>query len=123
MLFFFSTNAHVGELQYLDIAILTVALAIVYSPAISPVCLPALGSSAVDQFEGQGAAIMGKGNLKFGKAPAFEIWDHFRYFRSTWIRAQYALRQATVKIVTNMPNVNALWYGGKIKSQQFCATT
>ena len=58
MCYFFSTNAHVGELQYFDIAIRTVAPAIVYSPAISPVCLPALASSAVDQFEGQGAAIM-----------------------------------------------------------------
>ncbi|XP_046459641.1 serine protease hepsin-like isoform X1 [Daphnia pulex] len=39
-----------------------------------------------------------------------------------WIRAQYALRQATVKIVTNA-ECNALSYGGKIKPQQFCATT
>lgn len=53
-------------LQYNDIAVLTVEPAIVYSTAISPVCLPA-ASTAVDPFKGQDAAIMGWGKLKSGK--------------------------------------------------------
>nr|CAH0107898.1 unnamed protein product [Daphnia galeata] len=48
-----------------DIAILTIDPPISYSKVISPVCLPP-ASTAVDQFSGKDAAIMGWGALKNG---------------------------------------------------------
>jgi hypothetical protein len=53
-------------LQLFDIAILTIDPPISYSKVISPVCLPP-ASTAVDQFSGKDAAIMGWGALKSGK--------------------------------------------------------
>ncbi len=62
----FTSNVYVGVLQYFDIAVLTVDPPIVYSKAISPVCLPA-ANTAVDLFLGLDAATMGWGTLSLGK--------------------------------------------------------
>jgi hypothetical protein len=53
-------------LQHFDVAVLTVEPPIVYSAAISPVCLPPVNNAA-DQFVGKDAAIMGWGDLEFSK--------------------------------------------------------
>jgi hypothetical protein len=53
-------------LQHNDVAVLTVDPPIIYSAAISPVCLPPFNNAA-DQFVGKDAAIMGWGRLESGK--------------------------------------------------------
>jgi hypothetical protein len=59
-------------MQQNDVAVLTIEPPIVYSGAISPVCLPP-ASSAVDQFAGKDAAIMGWGDLEFRNDRSFDF--------------------------------------------------
>ncbi|XP_046459627.1 trypsin-like [Daphnia pulex] len=88
--------------KYNDVAVLTVDPPIVYSPAISPVCLPPFNNAA-DQFVGKDAAIMGWGRLETeGGQPN-------------------ALQQATVQIIPNA-DCNAQYGGGIIFKQQLCAS-
>ncbi len=52
-------------MQFFDVAVLTVEPPIVYSDAISPVCLPPANTDA-DQFATKDAAIIGWGTLSSG---------------------------------------------------------
>ncbi|EFX79667.1 hypothetical protein DAPPUDRAFT_225026 [Daphnia pulex] len=85
-----------------DVAVLTVDPPIVYSAAISPVCLPPLNNAA-DQFVGKDAAIMGWGKLVAGGD------------------RPNVLKQATVQIIPN-EDCNAQYGAGTIFRQQFCAS-
>ncbi|EFX79655.1 hypothetical protein DAPPUDRAFT_104233 [Daphnia pulex] len=84
-----------------DVAVLTIDPPIVYSAAISPVCLPPFNNAA-DRFAGKDAAIMGWGTLQSGGSQPDE------------------LQQATVQIIPNA-DCNAQ-YNGKITNQQLCAS-
>ncbi|EFX79670.1 hypothetical protein DAPPUDRAFT_319398 [Daphnia pulex] len=92
----FNTNTAVN-----DVAVLTVAPEIVYSAAISPVCLPA-ANTAVDQFVGKDGAVMGWGRVTADGPPVSDT-----------------LQQATVKIVSNA-DCNKPWENF-IRPQHFCA--
>ncbi|EFX79664.1 hypothetical protein DAPPUDRAFT_244718 [Daphnia pulex] len=85
-----------------DVAILTVAPAIVYSKAISPVCLPPFNTAA-NQFVNQDAAIMGWGDLESGGDQP------------------NVLQQNTVQIIPNA-DCNAQYGAGTIFRQQICAS-
>ncbi|XP_046645985.1 trypsin alpha-like isoform X2 [Daphnia pulicaria] len=87
---------------HFDIAVLTVEPPIVYSAAISPVCLPPF-NNATDQFVGKDAAIMGWGTLESGAKVQPNV-----------------LQQATVQIIPNK-DCNAQ-YKGVIIRQQLCAS-
>ncbi|XP_046459639.1 chymotrypsinogen A-like isoform X2 [Daphnia pulex] len=91
----FNTNTAVN-----NIAVLTVAPDIVYSAAISPVCLPPF-NNAVDQFIGLDGAVLGWGYLT-SDGPLSDT-----------------LQQATVKIISNAAcNIP---YENFIRPQHFCA--
>ncbi|EFX79665.1 hypothetical protein DAPPUDRAFT_52239, partial [Daphnia pulex] len=85
-----------------DVAVLTVDPPIVYSAAISPVCLPPFNNAA-DQFVGKDGAVMGWGRLESGGVQP------------------NALRQATVQIIPNA-DCNAQYGVGTIFKQQLCAS-
>ncbi|EFX79656.1 hypothetical protein DAPPUDRAFT_225028 [Daphnia pulex] len=90
-----------------DVALLTVDPAINYSAAISPVCLPAADSSAVDQFVDKDAAIMGWGKVSATGSLSNE------------------LKQATVRI-TSKEKCNKIWASSAspffIFNQHICAS-
>ncbi|EFX79662.1 hypothetical protein DAPPUDRAFT_244720 [Daphnia pulex] len=89
--------------QQNDIAILTVDPPIIYSSAISPVCLPA-ASSAADQYTGKNAAIMGWGRVNAGGGLSSD------------------LLQAKVKIMANARCKNVWTDAADIFTQQLCAS-
>ncbi|XP_046459628.1 trypsin-like [Daphnia pulex] len=90
-----------------DVAVLTIDPPIVYSAAVSPVCLPR-ASSAVDQFAGKDAAIMGWGRENENDTIPPDV-----------------LKQATVQIIPNADCKTQYAVGGvemEITNQQLCAS-